>query len=206
MWSDGFMLRRPGVVASAIVGVVAILLLLAGCISVPERGDSHPERLPLGIREVQVARCEQSVGLGGSAPVTAIWRDSQGLHVRIGHGTQFAVGSGGGMSATESALLSCLTIARGVQPDYPTDPAGLLQLWRYSTAVLWPCYEEHGLDVGPPPSRAAFLSGDPLQINPLELLRGPVADEVWTQVQRDCPSVPAYLATATPSPAAISAR
>lgn len=194
------MLRRQGVIASAVVGVVAVILLMSGCVSVPTRGDSRPQRLPLGIREGQVARCEQSVGLGGSAPVTAIWRDSQGLHVRIGHGTQFAVGSGGGKSATESALLSCLTIALGAQPDYPSDSAGLLQLWRYSTAVLWPCYEQHGLDVGPAPSRAAFLRGDPLQINPLNLLRGQVADELWAQVQRDCPSIPGYLAAPTGLP------
>lgn len=182
------------------VAVVAasVLLLLTGCIGSPERGDSHPQRLPLGIPTRLVAGCEQSVGLGGSAPVTAIWRDSQGLHVRIGHGTQFAVGSGGGMSATESALLSCLTIARGTQPDYPTDSAGLLLLWRYSSTVLWPCYAQHGLDVGPAPSRAAFLRGDPLRINPLDQLRGPVSDELWVQVQRDCPSLPRYLNSATP--------
>jgi hypothetical protein len=205
MWSDGGMKRRASLVVGPLVVAAAVLLLLTGCIASPERGDSHPQRLPLGIARHIVAGCEQSVGLGGSAPVTAIWRDSQGIHVRIGHGSRFAVGSGGGMSATESALLSCLTIARGSQPDYPTDSAGLLLLWRYSTTVLWPCYAQHGLDVGPSPSRATFLRGDPLQINPLDQLRGPVADELWAQVQRDCPSLPAYLATATPDAAATPA-
>ena len=200
MWSDGGMLRRLGVIAGPVVVGVAVLLLLSGCIASPERGDSHPQRLPLGIPTRLVAGCEQSVGLGGSAPVIAIWRDSQGVHVRIGHGPPGAIGSGGGLSNTESALLSCLTIARGTQPDYPTDSAGLLLLWRYSSAVLWPCYAQHGLDVGRAPSRATFLRGDPLQINPLDQLRGPVADELWAQVQRDCPSLPKYLATPTPFP------
>jgi hypothetical protein len=186
------MVSRTGVVASAVVAAVA-LLLLAGCLGTPERGDSHPQRLPVGIATHLVAGCEQSVGLGGSAPVTAIWRDSQGLHVRIGHGAGFAIGSGGGMSTTESALLSCLTIARGVQPDYPSDSAGLLLLWRYSSTVLWPCYERHGLDVGPAPARAVFLGGDPLQINPVDQVRGPVSEELRVQVQRDCPSIPSYL-------------
>jgi len=187
------MVSRTGVVAGATIGAVAVLLLLTGCIATPERGDSHPQRLPLGIATGLVAGCERSVGLGGSAPVTAIWRDSQGLHVRIGRGTGFAIGSGGGMSNTESALLSCLTIARGVQPDYPSDSAGLLMLWRYSSTVLWPCYARHGLDVGPAPARAAFLAGDPLQINPFDQVRGPVSDELRVQVQHDCPSIPSYL-------------
>jgi len=195
MWSDESMQRRRGVIAGSVVVAGAVLLLLTGCIASPERGDSHPQRLPLGIPTPLVAGCEQSVGLGGSAPVTAIWRDSQGVHVRIGHTSPGAVGSGGGLSNTESALLSCLTIALGTQPDYPTDSAGLLLLWRYSNTVLWPCYAEHGLDVGPAPSRAAFLRGDPLQINPLEQLRGPISDELWAQVQRDCPSLPKYLTT-----------
>jgi hypothetical protein len=190
------MLRRPAVIAGALVGAIAVLVL-TGCVATPPRADSHPERLPLGIPASLVAGCEQSVGLGGSAPVTAVWRDSLGVHVRIGHGSQYAVGSGGGMSNTESALVSCLTIARGTQPDYPSDSAGLLLLWRYSTTVLWPCYAQHGLDVGSPPSRAAFLRGDPLQIDPLMLLRSPVSDELWAQVQRDCPSLPSYLASPT---------
>lgn len=188
--------RGIGVIAAAL----GVLFVLTGCISSPERGDAHPQRLPLGVSTHDVASCEQSVGLGGSAPVTLIWRDSQGLHVRIGHGTKFAVGSGGGPSATESALLSCLTIARGAQPDYPTDSAGLLLLWKYSSTVLWPCYAQHGVDVGRPPSRATFLRGDPLQIDPLNLRRGSVSDELWAQVQRDCPLVPSYLSTQSPIP------
>ncbi len=191
-------MRRSVVVGTAL-GALAIVLLLVGGIPTPERGNARAERLPLGIPITAVASCEQSAGLGGSAPATAIWRDSQGLHVRIGHVALYA-GSGGGMSTTELALLSCLTLARGVQPDYPTDSAGLLLLWRYSTTVLWPCYEQHGIDVGPAPSRAAFLRGDPLQINPLELLRSPVSDELWAQVQRDCPSLPSYLRTGSPTP------
>lgn len=203
MWSDGVMQRRAGGIAGSAIVAAAVVLLLSGCIASPPRADSHPQRLPLGIPTHLVADCEQSVGLGGSAPVTAVWRDSQGLHVRIGHATQRPIGSGGGLSNTESALLSCLTVARGVQPDYPTDSAGLLLLWRYSNTVLWPCYAQHGVDVGPPPSRATFLRGDPLQINPLELRRSPVSDELWRQVQLDCPLLPGYLATstATPTPA-----
>lgn len=187
------MLSRRVTTTRAVIAAVALLLLLTGCIAAPRRGDSRPPRLPLGIPAPLVAGCERSVGLGGSAPSTVIWRDGGGLHVRIGHGTRFAVGSGGGKSATESALLSCLTVARGTQPDYPSDPAGLLLLWRYSSTVLWPCYAQHGLDVGPAPSRATFLRGDPLQMNPLDQLRGPVSDELWAQVQRDCPTLPRYL-------------
>jgi hypothetical protein len=184
------MLRRIGVVA----GVVAVVLLLAGCIASPGRGDSRPLRLPLGLPISVVAGCEQSAGLGGSAPVTTIWRDQLGLHVRIGLGSQYAVGSG--ISNTEAALLSCLTVASGTREPYPVDSAGLLLLWKYSATVLWPCFAQHGVDIGPLPSRATFLEGDPLQIDPFNLIRSGVSDELWAQLHRDCPPVPSYLKTA----------
>lgn len=175
-------------------GVAAVLALLAGCVGAPGRGDAHPQRLPLGIPVGVVQDCEQSAGLGGSASATVLWRDSQGVHVRIGLGTRYAVGSG--ISNTEAALLSCLTIASGQREPYPTDSAGLLLLWKYSITVLWPCFAQHGVDVGPAPSRAAFLTGDPLKIDPFNLIRSRVSDELRQQLRRDCSAVPPYLTSA----------
>jgi hypothetical protein len=188
--SDKTMPRRIGAVVGAITGAAAILLLLAGCIGQPDRNDSRLARLPLGIPEPVVASCEQSAGLGGSAPVTQVWREVDGIHVRIGLGNRAA---GSSVSPTELALKSCLTIAVGSQPVYPIDASGRLLQWKYSTTVLWPCFVAHDADLGETPSRATFLAGDPLQIDPYYLLRSPLDDLQSLQLQRDCPLVPSYL-------------
>jgi hypothetical protein len=194
MWSDGQMVRRVGVIA----GAVAVVLMLAGCIASPPLGDGRSQRLPLGIPALLVSSCEQSVGLGGSAPVTAIWRDAQGLHVRIGPASKQIAGAP--QSATELALLSCLTVASSRLPSYPRDSGQLLLLWKYSATVLWPCFRRHGIDVGPTPSRADFLGGDPLKLDPYYVARASMTELQYLQSQRDCPAIPDYLATPTPTP------
>jgi hypothetical protein len=180
--------------------VAAVLLLLAGCAAPTHvRGDAHPQRLPLGLPATIVQGCEQSVGLDDSTVPATFWRDSQGVHMRIGHSTRHGVGigSGGGMSNTESALLSCLNVATGPLQQYPSDSAGLLLLWKYETTVLWPCIAQHGVDAGPPPSRADVLSGDPLLIDPYARLHLQLAAHTLAQLRADCPAVPAYLSSAT---------
>ncbi len=176
----------------------AVLLLLAGCAATHVRGDAHPQRLPLGLPATIVQGGEQSVGLTDSVVGPTFWRDSQGVHVRIGHGAHHGtgIGSGGGMSNTESALLSCLNVATGPIQKYPSDSAGLLLLWKYSTTVLWPCIAQHDVDAGPPPSRADVLSGDPLLIDPYARLHLQLSGERLTQLRVDCPAVPAYLTSA----------
>ena len=191
--------RRAAVCASA-VAVAAALLLLAGCAApTPVRGNAHPQRLPLGLPSGVVLECERSVGLGDSAVEPTFWRDSQGVHMRIGHGTRHGtgIGSGGGLSNTESALLSCLTVATGPLPQYPSDSAGLLLLWKYSTTVLWPCIDEHGVDLGKPPSRADVLSGDPMLMDPYAQLHSQLSASRLSQLSRECPVLPSYLAAAS---------
>lgn len=195
--------RSAGVILSSATVVIATAILLSGCIASPERGDSRPLRMPVGIPEPIIADCEQSVGLGGSAPVTSIYRDTLGLHVRIGHSSRFAVGSGGGMSTTESALLSCLNVVARGRPVYPSDAAGRLLQWKYSTTVLWPCFAAHDANLGPTPSRATFLRGDPLEIDPYDLLRSPLSDVQTLQLGRDCPLIPRYLTIPSPSGIAV---
>lgn len=163
------------------------------------RGDSHPQRLPLGLPSGVVLGCERSVGLGDSTVAPTFWRDSQGVHMRIGHGTRHGtgIGSGGGLSNTESALLSCLTLATGPLQKYPTDSAGLLLVWKYSTTVLWPCINEHGVDLGEPPSRADVLSGDPMLIDPYAQLHSALSAARLTTLRTQCPALPAYLTPAS---------
>ncbi len=177
------------------VGVAAVLLLLAGCAATHVRGDAHAQRLPLGLPATVVLGCEQSVGLDDSTVPATFWRDSQGVHMRIGDSTRHGVGvgSGGGMSNTESALLSCLNVATGPLQQYPSDSAGLLLLWRYSTTVLWPCIAQHDIDAGPPPSRADVLGGDPLVIDPYARLYSRLSAPRLAQLRLDCPAMPAYL-------------
>jgi hypothetical protein len=187
-------------VGAATVAVAAVLLLLAGCAtSTHLRGNAHPQRLPLGLPSGVVLDCERSVGLGDAAVEPTFWRDSQGVHMRIGHGTRHGtgIGSGGGLSNTESALLSCLTVATGPLPRYPSDSAGLLLLWKYSTTVLWPCLDEHGVDLGQPPSRADVLSGDPMLMDPFAQLHSQLSAARLSQLSTECPALPSYLAPAS---------
>ncbi|HEU0206544.1 MAG TPA: hypothetical protein VFQ74_07630 [Pseudolysinimonas sp.] len=192
--------RRGAALGSALVGVAVALLLLTGCVPATHlRGDAHPQRLPLGLPNGVVLGCERSVGLDDSTVAPTFWRDSQGVHLRIGHGTRHGtgIGSGGGLSNTESALLSCLTLATGPLPKYPTDSAGLLLLWKYSTTVLWPCIGQHGVDLGQPPSRAEVLSGDPMLIDPYAQLHAQLSAARLAQLSAECPALPSYLAPAS---------
>ncbi len=192
--------RRRAAVGAAAVTVAAALLLLAGCAgSTHVRGDAHPQRLPLGLPTSVVQGCERSVGLGDAAVAPTLWRDSQGVHLRIGHGERHGtgIGSGGGLSNTESALLSCLTVATGPLPTYPSDSAGLILLWKYSTTVLWPCIAEHDVDPGSPPTRAEVVSGDPVLIDPYVRLQYEVSAARLAQLRADCPTLPSYLVTAS---------
>ncbi len=179
---------------------MAAVLLLAGCVSTTHaRGDAHPQRLPLGLPTEVVLACERSVGIGDSSIAPTFWRDSQGVHLRIGHGARngTGVGSGGGLSNTESALLSCLTVATGPLQEYPSDSASLLLLWKYSTTVLWPCIDRHGVDLGDPPSRADVLSGDPMLIDPYAQLHLQLTETRLAELRTECPALPAYLTPAS---------
>ena len=200
MCSDGRVHRWiTGKTGAGAVCAAAVLLLLAGCATTHVRGDAHPQRLPLGLPATVVQGCEQSVGLGDSAVGPTFWRDSQGVHMRIGHSAhpRVGIGSGGGMSNTESALLSCLTVAIGPQEQYPSDSASLLLLWKYSNTVLWPCIAQHHVDAGPAPSRADVLSGDPLLVDPYARLHLQVSAKQLAQLRIECPALPAYLASET---------
>jgi len=177
-----------------------VFALLAGCVATTHvRGDAHPQRLPLGLPTAVVLDCEHSVGLDASAIAPTFWRDSQGVHLRIGHGARngTGVGSGGGLSNTESALLSCLTVATGPLQRYPSDSGSLLLLWKYTTTVLWPCIDEHGVDLGEAPSRADVLSGDPFLIDPYAQLHLQLSAERLAQLRAVCPALPAYLTPAS---------
>jgi len=77
----------------------------------------------------------------------------------------------------------------------PRSGAELLQLYRYDTAVLWPCLTSHGIDVGPRPSRAQFTaSSSALVADPLATV--PVTKKMLSRLVpalRACPLRPAYL-------------
>ncbi|MEO7722493.1 MAG: hypothetical protein ABIS08_11335 [Pseudolysinimonas sp.] len=191
--------RITAVMSAGVAGAVALLLLAGYPTPTHTRGDSHPLRLPIGLPASVVLQCERSVGLGDSSVAPTYWRDSQGVHMRIGHSRRhgIGVGSGGGLSNTESALLSCLTVATGPLQQYPSDSASLLLLWKYSTTVLWPCITEHDIALGAPPSRADVLSGDPLLIDPYAQLHSQLSAVRLAQLRLDCPALPAYLTPAS---------
>lgn len=191
--------RATAIAGAAGAGAV-LLLLLAGCGSSTHlRGDAHPQRLPLGLPADVVQGCERSVGIGDAAVAPTFWRDSQGVHLRIGHGDRHGtgIGSGGGLSNTESALISCLTVATGPLPTYPSDSAGLILLWKYSTTVLWPCIAQQDVDAGRPPTRAEVMSGDPVLIDPYVRLQYEVSAPRLAQLRADCPALPSYLSAAS---------
>ena len=78
-----------------------------------------------------------------------------------------------------------------------SDSASLLLLWKYTTTVLWPCIDEHGVDLGRPPSRAEVLSGDPLLIDPYAQLHLQLSAPTLAQLRSECPALPAYLTPAS---------
>lgn len=195
-------MRGPGGRAAPAALVVASLALLSGCVATVGRGDAGPHRLPLGIPEPAVARCEQGAGLGESTP-TVVWRDTVGLHVRLGVGSARSPKTSAVASTTEQALVSCLMVATGTVEPYPADSAGRLLLWKYSVGVLWPCLAQHGVDAGSVPDRAAFLAGDPLQIDPYDRVASHLSRSALQALKKDCPAVPDYLRLATgPGPTA----
>ena len=112
-------------------------------------------------------------------------------------------GSGSGsttlMDAAERAaraVQSCASAYRFVDAnDLPPSRSGLLQLYRYDVAVLWPCLRAHGVIVSDQPSRELYLS--PVTAAAID----PYGAPSWTpggvaaavDAARVCPDVPAYL-------------
>jgi hypothetical protein len=100
------------------------------------------------------------------------------------------------MPAAQS-LYDCLAPYRFAARDaeLPSSRAQLLQLYRYDTAVLWPCLRSQGIDVGDPPSRDQFVSSfsartaDP--ISAMTVTRK-MLPRLATAL-RVCPLRPAYL-------------
>jgi hypothetical protein len=96
-----------------------------------------------------------------------------------------------------TSLYNCMEpyhfAAHELQP--PSSGAQLLQLYRYDTAVLWPCLASHGIDVGDPPSRDQFVSSfSALTADPISAMT--VTRELLPRLGpalRACPLRPAYL-------------
>lgn len=91
---------------------------------------------------------------------------------------------------------SCLSQYHFIDETPPiASSAQLVQRYRYDTAVLWPCLEAHGLDVGDPPTRADFA--DPFRAQAVDPYRGVnVTSTTLPRVLaavRECPLNPAYL-------------
>ncbi|MES1169117.1 MAG: hypothetical protein ABUL47_00335 [Leifsonia sp.] len=95
-----------------------------------------------------------------------------------------------------TSLYNCLEpyhfASHDVQP--PSSGAQLLQLYRYDTAVLWPCLTAHGMDVGDPPSRDQFIdSFSALTADPISAMT--VTPKLLPRLGsalRACPLRPAY--------------
>jgi hypothetical protein len=96
-----------------------------------------------------------------------------------------------------TSLYNCLAPYHFAAHDIqsPSSGAQLLQLYRYDTAVLWPCLNSHGIDVGDPPSRDQFVdSFSALTANPISAMT--VTRKLLPRLAsalRACPLRPAYL-------------
>ena len=101
------------------------------------------------------------------------------------------------VSSVGQSLMECLSRYTFVKDaPMPTTPSGLLQLYRYDVAVLWPCLKQHGAPVGKPPTRDQFTSADnawsAMPYNPTrQLTRKTFA--ALADASRYCPEVPEYL-------------
>jgi len=101
------------------------------------------------------------------------------------------------VTPTARSLYNCMApyrFAAHAAPA-PRSSAQLLQLYRYDTAVLWPCLRSQGIDVGDPPSRDQFTSSssaviaDPLSVITLSKKSLPRL----VPALRACPLWPPYL-------------
>ncbi len=95
------------------------------------------------------------------------------------------------------SLYNCMApyrfAARDAEP--PSSSAQLLQLYRYDTAVLWPCLTSQGIDMGDPPSRDRFVSSfSALTADPISAMT--VTRKTLPRLAvalQACPLRPAYL-------------
>ena len=95
------------------------------------------------------------------------------------------------------SLYNCMApyrfAANAAEP--PRSGAQLLELYRYDTAVLWPCLKSQGIDVGDPPSRDQFVSSfSAVTADPFRAMT--VTKKTLPRLAsalRACPLRPAYL-------------
>lgn len=115
--------------------------------------------------------------------------------------------SGGNPARTSSIAAAVIPAAQSLydcmapyrfesdEAQRPASSAELLQLYRYDTAVLWPCLASQGIDMGHPPSRAQFTApSSALVADPLSTVA--VTKKMLSRLApalRECPLRPAYL-------------
>lgn len=100
------------------------------------------------------------------------------------------------VTPTARSLYDCMATYRFAAHDAetPRTSAQLLQLYRYDTAVLWPCLRSQGLDVGDPPSRDQFRSFSAVTADPLSALTlSKKSLPRLVPALRACPLWPPYL-------------
>ena len=206
-------------IAAIVVAIAA--LALTGCAATP-RATSRPLLLPSVLDTVLWHGCIAELDLGGDlgGMDLSIGGISGELIVDVGPGDIFdgwyvhATGravtlvdpADSAVMAEPGQVHAAEYAARAVQRcaaayrfadanDMPPSRSGLLQLYRYDVAVLWPCLRAHGVTVAEQPSRDRYLT--PVSAAAID----PYGFPNWTpagvtaavDAARDCPDIPTYL-------------
>lgn len=217
--------RRRSIGIAAVVVAAIVALLLTGCATTPRASSRPlllPSALDTVVWRgcidgLDVTGLNVSIGgISGEILVDVgpgdifdswyVHATSRAVTLVTPHATAPAVSGDSAGPASMRLLGAAERAARSVQRcasayrfvdanDLPLSRGGLLQLYRYDVAVLWPCLRAHGVIVADQPSRELYLT--PVTAAAID----PYGTASWTpgnvetaiRAARECPDVPAYL-------------
>ena len=213
---------RLAIAAAAFVVAGVVAVGVAGFPREPvPRASSRPMALPGELEPVVFNACIPTTdlatlkvsgglyfSLGDEGAFRVRIADPGSWSVQVGRrGARVTTEDGGGDPASDGSsparavavaqqLYDCMKGYRFVAPSSrPQSSSQLLQLYKYDTAVLWPCLRNLGLDPGPPPTRADFVTKYTAQnVSPYRVMNLDPGDlRLLVASARLCPSRPGYL-------------
>ena len=217
-------MRRRAVLAIVAAAFVVAGAAVAGVVGfpgeTPARASGRPVELPgdlepfvfnACIPTADLATIQQAGALGftlsnGGPFEVRIFADPGAWSVQVGRQGARITAQGGGTGTDASVAARALAIAQQMYDclapyrfvDSSTlspSSSQLLQLYKYDTAVRWPCLRNLGLDPGSPPRRADFVTTYSAQnVSPYRVMNVKPGDlRLLVASAELCPSRPAYL-------------
>ncbi len=203
-----------GVAGAAVAGVVGFPS------ETPARASSRPMEVPDDLESFVFNACIPtadlatmqaagalafSISAGGPFQVS-IFADPGSWSVKVGRGgahitTQSGATEADGASASRAVAIAqqmydCLAPYRFVDSStHSSSSSQRLQLYEYNVAVRWPCLRDLGLDPGPPPTRADFVTTySARNVSPYRVMTREQGDlRLLLASTQLCPPQPSYL-------------